>query len=75
MKMKKLLILLSISVILSLPGFSQVMKTNESLILFHGLILDALTEAPLPNSQIFINRIFTSISDSEGKFAFYVSRQ
>jgi hypothetical protein len=60
---------------LSLPGFSQVMKTGEGMILFHGLILDARTEAPLPNSQIFINRSFTSISDTEGKFAFYVNRK
>jgi len=72
--MKKFLILLPVYIFLSLTGFSQVIKTGEGMILFHGLILDARTEAPLPNSQIFINRIFTSISDTEGKFAFFVNR-
>jgi hypothetical protein len=72
--MKRLLSLLPVFVIISLPGFSQV-KAGEAVILFHGLILDAATEEPLPHSQIFINRIFTSISDAEGKFAFYVSRK
>lgn len=73
--MKKFLILLPVSILLSLPGFSQVIKPGESMILFHGLVLDARTEASLPNSQIFINRIFMSISDTEGKFAFYVNRK
>ncbi len=74
MKTKRLLFLLPVFMFLSLTGFTQV-KTSEEVILFHGLILDARTEEPLPNSQIFINRIFTSISDTEGKFAFYVSRK
>ncbi len=73
--MKKLLILLPVFILLYVPGFSQVIKPGEGMILFHGLILDARTEAPLPNSQIFINRIFTSISDTEGKFAFFVNRK
>ena len=51
------------------------MRPGEGMILFHGLILDASTEEPLPNSQIFINRIFTSVSDAEGKFAFYVNKK
>jgi hypothetical protein len=75
MKMKKLLILLPVFILLTLPGFSQVIKQGEGMILFHGLILDARTEVPLPNSQVFINRIFTSISDTEGKFAFFVNRK
>jgi len=73
--MKKLLFLLTGFVLLSHSGYSQVIKEGEGMILFHGLILDAGSEAPLPNSQIFINRVFTSVSDAEGKFAFYVRRK
>ena len=73
--MKKFLFLLQVSVFFSFTGFSQVMRTGEGMILFHGLVLDAGTETPLPNSQIFINRVFTSISDAEGKFAFFVNRK
>jgi hypothetical protein len=72
--MKKQLLLLPALIILSLTGISQVFKTGGNMILFHGLIMDAGTEAPLPHSQIFINRSFSSISDTEGKFAFYVNR-
>jgi hypothetical protein len=56
----------------SLSG--QVLKDEARGILFHGLVVDAKTLNPLSGSQIIINRSFTSISDDEGKFAFYVRR-
>lgn len=73
--MKKFLFLLQVSLFFSLSGFSQVTRAGEGMILFHGLMLDAATESPLANSQIFINRIFSAVSDHEGKFAFYVNRR
>jgi len=36
--------------------------------------MDAQTQVPLSGSQIIINRAFSSLSDNEGKFAFYVNR-
>ena len=36
--------------------------------------MDAGTQSPLANSQILINRRFSSVSDKEGKFTFYVNR-
>ncbi len=75
MESRRLLLFLSVSFYLSLQAFPQVTKSGENKILFHGMILDAGTEKPLPNSQIFINRLFTSISDADGKFAFYVNRR
>ncbi|MCU0460790.1 MAG: hypothetical protein MUF36_02055 [Bacteroidales bacterium] len=72
--MKRQIILLVIALNFFLPAFSQLLKTGEGVILFHGIIFDAGTESPLPHSQIFINRVFASISDAEGKFAFYVNR-
>lgn len=52
----------------------QESKNQGSGILFHGLVMDSGTEIPLPYTQIFINRAFSSVSDNEGKFAFYVSK-
>jgi len=74
MKKERQLILLLIFTFSSLLCSSQVKGKIEGAILFHGLIMDAGTELPLANSQIFINKAFTSISDNEGKFAFYVNR-
>jgi hypothetical protein len=56
----------------SLSG--QVMKDSGAKILFHGMVMDANSLNPLPGSQIIINSAFSSISDKQGQFAFYVSR-
>ena len=56
----------------SLTG--QVLKDAGKGILFHGLVVDSRTLNPLSGSQIIINNAFSSISDYEGKFAFYVRR-
>jgi hypothetical protein len=55
-------------------GFSQGSEKEGGMILFHGLVMDAKTESPLTGSQVTINRSFASVSDGEGKFAFYVNR-
>jgi hypothetical protein len=67
-----LIILGSFLAVGSLSG--QVLKDEARRILFHGLVVDAKTLNPLSGSQIIINRSFASISDDEGKFAFYVRR-
>jgi hypothetical protein len=54
---------------------AQETGTTGSGILFQGLVMDAGTQVPLSGSQIIINRSFSSISDNEGKFAFYVFRK
>ena len=43
-------------------------------ILFHGIVVDLETKIPLAGSQIIINRAFSTVSDNDGKFAFYVNR-
>jgi hypothetical protein len=53
----------------------QITGIQDTRILFHGLVMDAESQATLSGSQIIINRSFSSISDSEGKFAFYVNRR
>ena len=52
----------------------QVLKDTGARILFHGLVMDVNTMNPLPGSQIKINSAFSSISDEQGQFAFYVRR-
>jgi len=56
-------------------GFSQVGKADQNKILFTGVIRDAYTLAPLPNSQITINRSFAAASNDEGTFAIRVTRR
>jgi len=51
----------------------EALKSGNAL-LFHGILMDANTQTPLAGSQIIINRSFASVSDHEGKFAFYVNR-
>lgn len=72
--MRRQIFLFLFTAVLSLPGLSQIVKNSSEMILFHGLIFDAGSEVPLSGTQIFINRGFASISDSEGKFAFYVNK-
>ena len=72
--MKKIFILLIALFILSSPDHCQKLSGPQGFILFHGLVMDAATMAPLPNSQIIINRSYISVSDRDGKFTFYVNR-
>ena len=55
-------------------GFSQQKESSGNKILFQGLVMDATTLSPVGNSQIMINRAFSSVSDNNGTFAFYVNR-
>jgi hypothetical protein len=55
--------------------FCQEKTNSEAGILFHGIVMDASTLAPLSGSQILINRVFSSASGTDGSFAFYVNRK
>jgi hypothetical protein len=50
----------------------QVLKDSGTRILFHGLVMDAKTLSPISGSQIIINSAFSSVSDQQGQFAFYI---
>jgi hypothetical protein len=69
---KPFLVIISFLLIIS-PGIGQELQNNASRILFHGLVMDSGTEIPLSGTQIYINRAFFSVSDENGKFAFYVA--
>ena len=72
--MKKLLFLPVWFFIFACPVRGQDIKDSGSLILFHGVVLEAGSYTPLPNTQIFLNKAFIAVSDVKGKFAFYASR-
>ena len=55
------------------PG--QTVNDEKTKILFQGLVMDAKSEIPVPGAQILINNALSSVSDEEGKFAFYVNRR
>jgi hypothetical protein len=72
--MKRSFLFIIICLILSQSCFSQESGNSGVRILFHGVVMDASTLTPLSNSQILINREFTSVSGTDGTFAFFVNR-
>jgi hypothetical protein len=55
-------------------GLSQENENAGVRILFHGLVMDESTFSPIVNTQIMVNRAFSSVSGRDGTFAFYVNR-
>lgn len=72
--MKKFTILIFLLSGFYVRCFNQDTGRSTGMILFQGLIMDASSRIPLPNSQIIIKRSLASVSDNDGKFAFYVNR-
>lgn len=70
--MKRVLLTVSSIFFICLAGFSQVNKDMK--ILFRGFVLDATSFAPVSNTQIIINKAFSSVSNPDGTFSFYVNR-
>jgi len=73
--MRRVLFLILSIYFINQPGISQEKENTESRILFHGVVMDASTLSPLANTQIVINRTFTSVSKTRGDFLFYVNRK
>ena len=72
--MKQFLLAISLIFIIFHSCFSQVNEKAETPVLFHGLVIDASSFAPVPNTQIMINRAFSAVSTEKGSFALYVNR-
>ena len=71
---KRVRLIYFIFLICSTAGFSQVQSPGEGRIVFSGVIRDASTSEPLPNTQIFVHRLFVSASEQDGTFAVSVIR-
>src|SRR5674476_1390721 len=55
--------------------FGQVKVDSEARIIVHGIVMDGSTLAPVSDSKILINSIFSSVSNVDGTFSFYVGRK
>ena len=62
-----------LSILISQSCLSQVNDNSGVRILFHGVVLDAKSFAKISNSQIIVNHNFTSVSDTDGTFDFFVN--
>ena len=72
--MRRLFIIISLQAVLLNILYAQDVKNQETRMLFHGMVMDGQNETPLSNAQIFLNKSFLSVSDNNGKFAFYGGR-
>lgn len=71
--MRHILLILSSVFLISWSLTGQVKQDTDQSILFRGVIMDASTLAPISNSQIMINSLFSSLSREDGSFSFYVN--
>jgi hypothetical protein len=72
--MKQNFLFVTVLLCLFLSGKGQTVNQQAGSILFHGIVIDAKSLTPLAGTQVSINKVFSGISSSEGKFAFSVLR-
>ncbi len=72
--MKRALVILNCFLVVCGTASSQLQKEREPGLVFYGVVLDASTLTPIPNSQIFINNSFRGVSEKDGSFALRVMR-
>lgn len=75
MKKAGFILVLSLASFLYCCGQIQTGNKQEERLLFRGIVRDASTLSPLPESQIFINKSFITASDSAGEFSFLTGRK
>lgn len=68
------LLIIAVSLFLT-KSLCQVGDNQGLNILFRGVVLDAKSLVPIPNTQISVNRIFISVSGSDGTFEFQVKKR
>jgi hypothetical protein len=59
------------SLLLTFKAAGQVKSTGPVPILFHGVVMDASTQARLGGSEIILNRVARPVSSEDGVFSFY----
>ena len=72
--MKRSFLFIALVILISHFCFCQEKDNPGVRILFHGIVMDAKNLTPVSNSQILINRNFTTASSADGTFAFFVSK-
>ena len=72
--MKRIFLFITLSFFIILSCYCQEQENTGTRILFCGMVMDASTLSPLTNSQVMINNVFNSVSNSDGTFSFFVHR-
>jgi hypothetical protein len=73
--MKRIVFISVISIIFPLNIFCQVGGTGPSLILFHGVVIDAASLSKLTGYEILINRSHSAFGTENGYFSFYAYKK
>jgi hypothetical protein len=60
--------------LINLPGSGQSVNPIQRYILFHGIVMDAVSQVPIINPGYRINENLSGTGGADGKFSFYVSR-
>lgn len=55
--------------------FSQIQEKDDLKILFKGIVIDASSLSPVPESQILVNGSFAAVTDKEGTFSIQAERK
>jgi hypothetical protein len=61
--------------LISLSGSGQSVNSDKDYILFHGIVMDADSQVPIPNPGYRINKYASGSGGIDGKFSFYVTRR
>lgn len=72
--MKRLLLFIFAIFLVCLRAGSQNAVQQQPAIIFHGIVFDAGSLAPLGGTQLSINRVFSGFSKDDGKFAIGVMK-
>jgi hypothetical protein len=72
--MKRIFLFIVLFFCLIQSCFCQQTDNSGVRILFRGVVMDANTFSLISNSQILINRNFSSVSNVDGTFAFFVNK-
>jgi hypothetical protein len=70
--MKRIFLLIILSFLMLCSGISQEKDNSGSGFLFHGIVIDANTMSPIPNTQILVNNAISGVSGTDGTFGLYV---
>jgi hypothetical protein len=73
--MKHIFLFFILSFCLLQFSFCQENENPDKRIFFRGVVMDAGTLGPIPNTQILINNGLASVSNSDGSFSFYINRK
>ncbi len=73
--MRKVIFLILLNAVYCNLVYGQESTNQGGRMLFQGIVMEKQKETPLPNTQIFVNRTFSAVSNDNGRFAFYAGKK